>query len=191
MEKQNEQYVSVYKKSTSDYIHCFKIDFCFSLDLNLRKEEVENILDASTKNDLPAADFFLHLCCHFYKEATNAMWIYNINDITFIKLCDIREFIRLKMTEQSLHEAIQKAIQLGHNHAMYYSLYCLKFVYNDGYEEEQMRRLHVSDESFINFFGGKDFVYSKEWKKSIWQRLFSIDNKDELEGVSPKYNLLS
>ena len=34
-------------------------------------------------------DFFIHLCCHLYKEATTLPWVKMGRDMTFYKFCDI------------------------------------------------------------------------------------------------------
>jgi len=179
------------KVAGSDYINCFKIDFCFSLDLNIRKDVVENILDNSPMGNLNPDDFFLHLCCHFFKEATNVIWIYNVNDITLIKLCDIREYVFFKMDDVYFEKAIEKANKWGYSKAMYYTLYYLSLVYQDGYESTWMKKLEIDDDSFVNKFGSNDFGNSKEWTKNVWDRIFSKDNIDELGDNLPKYKLLT
>lgn len=187
--KMNNMYPFL-KIADSDYINCFKLDFCFSLDLDLKKQDVRDMLERAEGGVLQPADFFLHLCCHFYKEATNLAWIYNVNDLTLIKLCDIREYILARMDEVSLRETMTQANKLGYREAVYYTLYYLKSIYNDGYEERWMKLLDVQDMQFLQEFGRQDYGESSVWRKSIQERIFSSSNKDELDGFEPKHRLL-
>ncbi|MDI9216427.1 nucleotidyltransferase family protein [Clostridium tertium] len=182
-----------FKKITnSEYVHIFEFDFCFSLDLDLNNDPVNLMVSRANKENkyghlsLRPSDFFIHLCCHLYKEATNAMWVIIGKDLNLIKFCDVREFFLNKLSKQDIREAIEFSKRYGLEKAVYFTLYYLKEIYNDGYEIELMEQLSIEDNEFINTFGNKDYGKDLEWKKDFWQRLFSNDNKDELQEL-PRY----
>lgn len=180
------------KISDSDYVKISEFDFCFSLDFDLNYEIVDNMISrvkpqrANSSKYLCDSDFFIHLCCHLYKEATNAMWVMIEKDLNLIKFCDIREFVLHNMNSESIDEAIEIAKKYRLEKAVYYTLFYLNQIYSDGYELEAMKNLNISDDSFIYTYGAKDFGENVTWKKSFWQRIFSNNNRDELTD-KPKY----
>ncbi|WP_369819362.1 hypothetical protein [Tissierella sp. P1] len=91
-----------------------------------------------------------------------------------------------RMDSDKLKYAI--SIAKGYNcaEAVYYVLYYLDKIYHDGYEEEALNELAINDNSFIFKYGEKDFGRAIKWKKAFFQRLFSLNNKDELESI-PNY----
>jgi hypothetical protein len=54
---------------------------------------LDNVADVDSGNNiiktLNKYDFFIHLCCHLYKEATTLPWIDMKRDMTLYKYCDI------------------------------------------------------------------------------------------------------
>lgn len=180
------------KIANNEYINCFKIDFCLNFDLDLNKNYAEKIINTiNNSNNMHPKDFFLHLCCHFYKEAVNLIWIYNCNDINLMKLCDLREYVHQMMTENDILLSIEIANKCGYSEAMYYSFYCLKHIYSDGYEEKYMNLLNINNRNFVNYFGQNDLKNISKWNKSIFERIFSTTNRDELKNHKPKYHLMS
>lgn len=180
------------KLSSSDFVNISEFDFCFSLDLELDYEPINIMISRAEKNEddtnknLKASDCFIHLCCHLYKEATNAMWVVLGKDLNLIKFCDVREFILQKLNQQEIDNAIKFANEHNLTKAVYFTLYYLNEIYNDGYELEIMKELNISDESFIYMFGNKDYGKDLKWKKTFWERLFADDNNDELKH-NPRY----
>lgn len=179
------------KRSENDYINCYKVDFCMSLDLKLKREDVENLLNKCAENALTPSIFFLHLCCHFYKEAVNLIWIYNNNDINLIKLCDLREYVITHMTEEDIIQTIQLANELDYSEAVYYAFYCLQSIFSDGFEDRYMELLQIKDKEFVNFFGKRDLEQERRWEKGVLDRIFSVSNRDELRDDLPKYRMMS
>ncbi|MNO60343.1 hypothetical protein D3C76_509500 [compost metagenome] len=181
------------KVNDCEYAKLTEFDFSFSLDLDLNLEPVERMVEASEPMSespfqaLKPAHFFIHQCCHHYKEATNASWVILDNDINLIKFCDVREFVLQIMTTDDLQEAIDFAKIYGIQKAVYFTLFYLNLIYTDGYEEEMLNQLSIDDNEFLNYFGEKDFGYSLKWSKSFWDRMFSDSNKDEIT-ETPKYS---
>lgn len=174
------------KKSESPFFDHYKVDFSFNLDLELKVDPVKEMLARAWQEDglsyLKPEDFFLHLCCHLYKEATNAEWIYINSDINFIKFCDVREYVLHKMDKASLKEAVEFAKQYGLEKSIYFTVYYLREIYNDGYETELLESIDIPAD-FLNYYGDRNFANPLVWKKDFWGRLFSDSNKDELNSA--------
>jgi hypothetical protein len=174
------------KMTNSDYARVVSLDFSFSMDLDIKTEPIDIMLSRSVKNQndshyyLKPSDFFIHQCCHHYREATNASWVILGYDLNLIKFCDVREYIIQEMTETDFDDAIRFAKEHGYEKAVYFTLYYLNEIYGDGYENAQMEKLEIHDSSFLNYFGEKDFGYNVKWKKNFWERIFADSNKDEI-----------
>ena len=172
------------KIHTNDFVRCTRYDFSFSLDLSLNENPVEAmLLRAEEYNNgykLSNSDFLIHLCCHLYKEATEAIWVFENDDLNLIKFCDAREFI-LKEIDQKTFEKVVEFVKQDINleKALYYTLFYLREIYNDGYESDYLNCLNLA-ETFLEEFGKNDFGESVKWKKPFWQRFFSDYNRDEL-----------
>jgi hypothetical protein len=180
------------KICNSEYVDFTEFDFSFSLDLDLNIEAVETMVNRSsirksdTYKSLKICDFFVQLCCHLYKEASNAMWVALGKDLNLIKFCDVREFVINFMDDAAKNEAVEFALKYGFQKALYFTVFYLREIYCDGYETELIDSLNVKDTDFLNSFGKKDFGENIAWKKSFWQRLFAETNEDELM-IEPKY----
>lgn len=172
------------KKSGSEYHKYYKFDFSFNLDLDITVDPVQEMLDGADEIDgmhyLKPKDFFLHLCCHLYKEATNAEWIYINSDINLIKFCDVREYIQQKMDKTSLKESVNFAKEYGLEKAIYFTVFYLKELYNDGYEDEVLDYIDIEEVEFLNQYGKRNFEQEISWNKNFWERLSSDTNKDEI-----------
>lgn len=174
------------KLQESEYAPVIQLDFSFSLDLELKSEPVEQMITNAVRGNrhfhyLQPADFFLHQCCHHYKEASNASWVLLNSDLNLIKFCDVREYVLKFMNAEQLREAVQKAEQFGIKEAVYFTLYYMKEIYNDGYEQELLNELNVENLQFLNSYGAKDYGQLYTWNKTFWERLFSDTNKDEIK----------
>lgn len=75
-----------------------EVDINFSLDYKPGDTKtLENMLERTIINEfkdfsvctLSKEDFFVHLCCHLYKEATTLPWVEMKRDMTMYKYCDI------------------------------------------------------------------------------------------------------
>ncbi len=178
------------KLSDSEFVKYFEFDFSFSLGFDLKIDPVSEMLDSADRSnkfgDLKPAHFFIHQCCHHYKEATNVAWMMFNSDINLIKFCDTREYILNRMDDNSFLEAIDFAKRHGYEKAVYFVLFYLKSIYNDGYEASKLELLDIDDEEFINEFGSRDFDVVKTRAKSHWDRIFQ-SNTDEID-TKPKFD---
>lgn len=166
-----------------EYTKFLEFDFSFSLDFELKTEPVDVMVSRAKRGNnflqLKPSDFFIHQCCHHYKEASNTAWVIFNSDINLIKFCDVREFIIREMNAKEFDDAISFAKEYGFEKAVYFTLFYLKIIYDDNYEEELLERLEIKDTSFLNKFGERDYDNPMVWKKDFWQRMF-YSNQDEL-----------
>jgi hypothetical protein len=154
-------------------------DFSFALDLSLDQAPVRAMINESVNRLLKKSHFFIHLCCHLYKEAINAIWIMEATDLNIIKFCDIREYL-LIMNKQEIDEAIEFSKKYEIDKAIYFSCYYLGLVYNEDYSFI-LKRYQFENTEFLYRFGERDFNEALIWKKDFMDRLFSINNLDELK----------
>lgn len=170
-----------FKLSDNDMFPTFKIDFRFSLDDSRNIEAVDEIIDRISNNDkYKNVCYLIHLCTHFYGEAKRTASIATAKDMNLIKLCDIREYIIKFVKENDYSEIISFANKYSLKESIYFTLYCLNEIYNDGYEVELMKNLNIKDTSFMNRYGENTVSLSKEFNSSLWDRFFSVDNVSEL-----------
>lgn len=87
-----------------------EVDINFSLDYKpgntqLVREMLERVTNRVTGGEeiptLEASDFFVHLCCHLYKEATTLPWVEMSRDMTLYKYCDIYTLLNAADQEQT------------------------------------------------------------------------------------------
>lgn len=154
-------------------------DFSFALDLSKDESAVKEMINNADGEYLRKAHFFVHLCAHLYKEATNAIWILETTDLNLIKFCDVREYI-MQMGRDDINEAVLFAQKYGFSKAVYYTCHYLQEIYNEDYSEI-LKQFKLEDYSFLNQYGEADFGENSYWKKDFLDRLFAANNMDELE----------
>lgn len=181
-----------YRKCVEDSIEEVIIfDYSHSLDFSLDTRPVEEMINNSFYTGktwcLLPEHFFVHMCCHHYREASHTEWIRLGKDLNLIKFCDVREFVLQKMNRESMENAIKFVKNYNLEKALYFTLYFLRVIYNDGYESEWLERLEVGDASFVFEFGENEYEYIQTRKKSFWNSFFDVDNMEELNG-NTKYD---
>lgn len=168
------------KKIDSSYMGGIKCDFRFALDDRLDCEPINEMLSDYNGNFCHAYRF-IHLCTHLYEEAKKEIYIVLGKEINLIKFCDIREFVLYYMSGDDFETVIDFASRYHLNEAVYYTLWHLSLIYNDGYEKKIMERIHIEDNQFLFTFGKNSDNQTTVWKKDFWDRLFSGYNIDEIE----------
>ncbi|OMF59913.1 nucleotidyltransferase family protein [Paenibacillus sp. FSL R5-0766] len=162
----------------------YLFDFRFALDDTLNHDPINEIIDNYIRTGhVNPSHVLTHLCTHFYGEATYTLTIFFGKDMSLIKLCDIREYIIQCMDNVSLESCVSFAKKNNLEKQIYYTMFYLKLVYNDGYEDEIMEKLGVVDQDFMREFGENQLGEKQKFKKGFYERIFSCDNSDEmLEG---------
>ena len=86
---------------------------------------------------------------------------------------------------------IQKAITFAHKYklekAIYFTVYYLGRIYNDGYENAILNELNIEDTSFLFSFGENEYDEIQYRNKEFWSSFFDADNMDEIHGQT-KYD---
>lgn len=168
-------------------------DFSHSLDFDLRSDIVEEMIDAAVLIDgvweLKPAHFFIHMCCHHYREGSHASWILIGKDLNIIKFCDVREYVINCMKHDDILEAIDFSKKHNLQKAVYFTIYFVREIYNTGFENEILNSLDISDKSFLYEYGKNEYDEVKTRKKDFWSSLFDPNNKDEIQEL-PKFTSL-
>ena len=154
-------------------------DFSFALDLSKDESAVAEMINNADGEFLRKAHFFVHLCAHLYKEATNAIWILETTDFNLIKFCDVREYL-MQLDKDDIGEAVSFAKKYDFDKAVYFACHYLQEIYKEDYSEV-LKQFEFEDYSFLNQFGEADFGENNSWKKDFLDRLFAANNMDELE----------
>lgn len=172
-----------YVKETGNHLYpAFSLDFRHSLDDDLNKEPIQEIVGYARSHHGKAAyyHYFAHLCCHFHDEARHSLSVFDAKDFNLIKLCDIREFMLKYISESELKLAVAFLKKYNLEHKLFFTLYFVKEVYGDQflnsnkdvYGEREMRQMLT--------FGENMHGEQKEYSKNLYSLLFSCNNKDEL-----------
>lgn len=90
------------KEVNKPLLKYFELDLNFSLDYKSGSDNVREMLlhteSVRIQNKkiltLQPLFFFIHLCCHLYKEMTTLPWLKMKKDMTMYKFLDIAEFLR-------------------------------------------------------------------------------------------------
>lgn len=163
----------------------------FSLDTTPVEEMIECSIETNGKNQLLPEHFFVHMCCHHYREASHIEWIRIGKDLTVMKFCDVHSFVKMKMNKDTLNKAVLFAKKHGLEKAVYFTVYCLDILYHDGYELDVLEQLEIEDKEFLFKFSDDGRTLNNVRKKDLWTSIFSEDNRDEIINNKPTYDLIS
>lgn len=169
--------IPYYKKINSQLIDYIKIDINFHIDgkdnditakaLEYGTELIEKNGNIIRSLKLPA--HFMHLCVHFFREASNSLWTSQKRDILLYKIVDIYNTYNM-MTELDVSESINLSTELNVTKALYFTLYYMDKFYPysnvnkylnevQQYDIEEMNKIYVTGENiFVN--RKQDFVES-------------------------------
>lgn len=180
------------KPVQNEFVKFIKLDFSSALDFSLDTAPVEEMIENSTFNgmyyQLLSEHYFIHLCTHLYREASNTPWIKTNKDLLIIKFCDVREFIIKKMNSESMDNAILFAKKHNIEKAIYYTIYYLDLIFNESWASEILTKLSVADEEFLHSYINSDFSQEQKRRKNFWDSLFAKSNIDELDDSANVYS---
>ncbi|MBJ6363221.1 nucleotidyltransferase family protein [Paenibacillus sp. GCM10012307] len=171
------------------------VDFSYDVDLTrnfiasngLQERAIQSKLYDAPAVCLNTVDFLIHLAIHLFKEASHERWVKIDQDINLIKFCDVREYILAHLEQLDWSELAKRSRELAAEEAIYYSLYYLKMIFNDPFVEMIQDHLSISGQEVLRHYVTSEGGQEKTWKKSFFERFFSLSNKDEL--VSDKMEL--
>ena len=163
-------------------------DLSFALDFDRKTSDVVNQMLQNVKvepHQLPTmknTDYLIHLLVHSYREASNASWIELNKDITLRKFCDIREFIRVRLTDGELQTVVSQMLAINQKSALIFNMYSIHEIYQDHFSQEILQQLAINQGNMSDYFKffEDDRKTSHARQKSLWDSLFSLNNLDEL-----------
>lgn len=162
------------KKSNNNLFSVYKVDLRFALDDKLKKEPINEIIDIYVQlGKVKPAHYLLHLCTHFFDEATHLVDIALAKDMNIIKLCDIREYIIKCVAMQDLKELVWYAKKYKLQNQVYITMFFLEVIYGDGFGQKVIEELNWKKELAISSVGDSTLEYSTIDNLDIVHRLFS------------------
>lgn len=109
-----------------------EIDINFSLDFKPEQgvSRVEQLLEKrervifedSAYYTLNQYDFFIHLCCHLYKEATTINWVQMGRDLQLYKFSDINLFFRKVLASLDIDTLVKRIKEYQTEEECYYTI---------------------------------------------------------------------
>ena len=169
------------------------VDCCFAFDYQMNFEDVENKMSKLTKEGeicyLDKEDFFIHMCCHLYKEASNAAWALLGSDLNLMKFCDIREFFYKEIDYLSWQRICKYALKYKYNKAIYYSLFFIELIYEEKIKVPYKKDLEIQEENFLYEYGKREYKDVKRWETDFIDRLFE-GSKQEIEGNGNTFTMI-
>lgn len=163
----------------------------FTLDTAPVEEMIRESIECNGVKELRPEHFFVHMCCHHYREASHIEWIRIGKDLTIMKFCDVRTFVKKKMDADTLEKAVTFAKKYKLEKAVYFTLYFLDILYHDGYEESVLQQLGIEDTEFLFKFSedGKNLLNTR--KKDFWASIFDENNREEVMDCNPIYDAVN
>lgn len=129
----------------------------------------------------------LHLCVHFYREATNSIWTSSARDVDLYKIVDIENTMRT-FSKEELMTWCDYINKFELNKQCYFTLYYLNEFYPNDTYVEIMNNIKPDDTAFltkveikggdlqerkIDFFEQTfDMTFSKDFSKRIITKIF-------------------
>lgn len=171
-----------------------EVDINFSLDYkNGETDILDKILDRAATRELleldittlDTYDFFIHLCCHLYKEATTMPWIEMKRDMTLYKYGDIYSLLS-DMSEEETEKMFIRAKELNLDKKCAFAIKQTAelFKLENDYSVSRADLILQDDPEFMNRVispkANKTYVYTE---KSAFRRFYSKDRKKLLKEV--------
>ena len=107
--------------------------------------------------------------------------------MNIIKFCDVREYWKAKIDDDSWNIICEKAISSGYEKAVYFSIYYCEAIYEEKWNVDYRNDLNIKDDSFLYEFGEREYGKMRTWSKDFIERLFegSLEEINCNEGQFP------
>lgn len=105
--------------------------------------------DGMTLRGLDVKTHFLHMCVHFYREATSTLWTEERRDVTLYKIVDVMNTYRT-MEEGQIKECCELAKQFNILKQLYFTLYYLNIFYKDEKIESLLGEFEFTETEFLH-----------------------------------------
>ncbi len=171
-----------------------EVDINFSLDYqNGDTAVLEKILERVCERavgdyyiqTLDRYDFFIHLCCHLYKEATTLPWIEMKRDMALYKYCDIYMLLS-EMADSEAKNMFRRAKEIDVDKVCAFAILqtAALFDWNNERVVAMAQEVLEEDKDFIDkVFSPKEKKTYLYTEKDVSKRFFSEDRKGLLEEV--------
>lgn len=176
-----------------------EVDINFSLDYKPGDTQlVSEMLERASNRvaggleipTLEEGDFFVHLCCHLYKEATTLPWVEMSRDMTLYKYCDIYMLLN-DIDEVATARLFERARELKMEKICAFAVLQTAALLDlkNKYASVLAGKILESDPDFlhkvISPLDKKQYIFTE---KNILERFFCENRKQLLEEVSQNGN---
>lgn len=165
--------VPYFKRIDLPYMDCIKVDVNFHFD-SKEHDITKAILDEGVQSyegngyrvqGLNWTTHLLHLCVHFYREASNSIWTSRVRDVDLYKLVDIENSLRVYCKEELLKwtETVKK---FNLEESCYFTLHYLNEFYPSPVYQELMDKIKPNTTGFLNkitISGGKEVERTEDF----------------------------
>lgn len=171
-----------------------EVDINFSLDYKPGDTELlVEMLDNVVVEELPGYmvhtlrrdDFFVHLCCHLYKEASTLPWVDMMRDMTLYKYSDIYMLLNDE-SKENINYLMSRAKELGVEKICAFAVLQTSELFNfkNEYAVKVAREILVDNVDFIHtVISPKDKKTYQFSNKNIMDRFFADSRKELLQEV--------
>lgn len=148
--------IPYYKDMDSQFQRRIKIDVNFHID-GKDNDITEKVFEYGTKlvekegyfgRVLDDKTHFIQLCIHFYREASNTIWVDKKRDLLLYKLVDIVNTVRF-IGRDVLFQSIELSKQLNVDKQLYFVFYYLYQFYGDNIYQEFMSKFSYENFEFL------------------------------------------
>lgn len=182
--------VPYFKRVELPYFEAYRVDVNFhfdSKDHDITEAILEDGLqdysgNGFTVRGLNKHTHLLHLCVHFYREASNAIWTSTARDVDLYKIVDVENTMRSE-SEEDLLKWCEYVDKYDLRKQCYFTLYYLNRFYPKPFYEVLMERIRPDDVDYldkVNVAGGEtrdrgvdffektfDMNYGKSFQKDL------------------------
>ena len=171
-----------------------EVDINFSLDFKngdtkTLREMLSRVTDTNIHGmnikTLELKDFFIHLCCHLYKEATTLPWVEMNRDMTLYKYADIYLLLS-SMTEDEIRGVFRRAKIFGMEQICAFTVLHTAELFDVENKNavSLSENILAKDPEFIHtVVSPKDKKMLVYTEKSISERFFQTNRKELLKEV--------
>lgn len=148
--------VPYFKRIELPYMDTIKVDVNFHFDSKdhditrqiLDKGVQEYVGNGYTIRGLKWTSHLLHLCVHFYREASNSIWTSTGRDVDLYKIVDIQNTFR-RCSREELLDWCKDIDEFELRKQCYFTLYYLYRFYPEPVYKEVMEKIEPDDTSFL------------------------------------------
>lgn len=172
--------VPYYKNIGLPYMNWLKVDVNFHFD-SKEHDITRAILNEGTTDycnngykikGLKWTSHLMHLCIHFYREASNSIWTSNARDLDLYKLVDIENSFS-QFTPEQLYEWCEKVKMYELERPCYFALYYLNLFYPKKLYEELLEKIKPQDVSYLSDISVKG-GHNEKRKKDFFEQTFNM-----------------